>query len=78
MKEGDIITAEELLGNQEEGPSQLQWLRGKESPFGMDVLDCRAFALHQMSTTADATIAESFVHNTASDGTVFIGIFSAS
>lgn len=73
LKIGDIITVEELLGNQEEGPSQLQWLRGKESPFGMDVLDCRAFALHQMSTTADATIAESFVHSTASDGTVFIG-----
>jgi hypothetical protein len=33
VKVGDIITVDELLGNEVEGPSQLRWLRGKESPF---------------------------------------------
>jgi hypothetical protein len=33
----------------------------------------QAFAFRQMTTTADATTAESFLRNTQSDGTVFIG-----
>jgi hypothetical protein len=72
LQPGDIITAGELLGTSEEGPAQLRWIRGEDSPFGIDVLDCRAFALHHMSTTASDSIAESFLHNTQSDGTVFV------
>jgi hypothetical protein len=73
VKVGDIITVDEILGNEEEAPGQVQWLRGKKSPFEMDVLDCRGFALHHMSTSGDAAIAESFVRNMQSNGTEFVG-----
>jgi hypothetical protein len=74
MKVGDIVTTEDLLGGKQTGiPSKLRWLRGKKSPFGMDVLDCRSVALTTMSTSADPAIAESFLRNAKSDGTALIG-----
>jgi hypothetical protein len=74
MKVGDIVTTEDLLGGKQTGiPGKLRWLRGKKSPFGMDVLDCRSVVLTYMSTAADPAIAESFLRNTTSDGTAFIG-----
>ena len=73
LKVGDVVTGYDLLGSQENEPGELAWLRGSESPFGMDVLDCRSFALHHVSTTASPAIAESFSRNSKSDGTEFIG-----
>ncbi len=74
LKPGDIISGDDLLGNKHDSmPDELRWLRGKESPFGVDVLDCRAFALNHVSTTANPDVAESFTRNQESDGRSFIG-----
>jgi hypothetical protein len=56
-----------------DSPGGSLWLLGKESPFGMDVLDCRPTAQTYLSTTTDEKIAASFVANTRSNGTEFIG-----
>ena len=52
LKPGDIITGDDLFGDKpDDVPTELRWLRGKESPFGVDVLDCRAFALNQVDSS---------------------------
>ncbi len=51
------------------------WLRGDDSPFGMDVLDCRPMAQSYVLSTADERIADSFAQNTRSNGSEYIGKF---
>ena len=76
LKPGDIISSDDILGIDKgvaEALPPVGWLRGAASPFGMDVFDCRAVALTNVSMSGDPAIAESFLRLRRSDGTEYIG-----
>lgn len=50
-----------------------RWLTAAESPFGVEVLDCRAFAASMISTTGAPGIAERFLELRGDDGSRLCG-----
>ncbi|MBK8167174.1 MAG: O-acetyl-ADP-ribose deacetylase [bacterium] len=55
-------------GADEAGDTEPRWLHAADSPFGVEVLDCSAFAAGMISTTAAPGIAERFLELRDDDG----------
>jgi hypothetical protein len=53
--------------------SGVHWVSAGDSPFGVDVLDCRAFSQSMISTTQDQRIADSYLNLRASSGEQYRG-----
>lgn len=53
--------------------SELRWLEGADSPFGIRVLDCRSVAFGMVSTTGDPAVAQRFVELRSSVGIEHLG-----
>jgi hypothetical protein len=49
------------------------WLRGTDSPFGIDVLDCREVTQGMISATDDPDVAETFLRLRREDGNAYRG-----
>jgi hypothetical protein len=63
------------LGNPELPHFEIRWLEAAESPFGARLFDCREYAIHHFSTTADNAVAERFLNSRATDGKEYFGQF---
>jgi hypothetical protein len=49
------------------------WLRGADSPFGIDVLDCREVTQGMISATSDPDVADTFMRLRQADGVDYRG-----
>lgn len=66
---GAVLTA--ILppsGTDETGDTEPRWLAAADSPFGVEILDCSAFAAGMISSTAAPGIAERFLELRDDDG----------
>lgn len=53
--------------------SGVHWVSGNESPFGVNVLDCRSFSQSMVAVTQDPKIAESYATLRGSSGEQYRG-----
>jgi|WetSurMetagenome_2_1015567.scaffolds.fasta_scaffold28023_1 hypothetical protein len=77
INQGELLTEDDLPrvdSGSASNAHRVHWLRGLESPFGVDVFDCRAFSLHHEISIGDPELAESFLRNRYADGKEYVGL----
>lgn len=53
--------------------SEVRWLSASESPFGVDLLDCRSFSQSMLAVTQDPKVAETYATLRGSSGEQYRG-----
>lgn len=69
-------SSEEKAGRKDDGANNAassHWLRSNSNPVGIDILDCRRFAMTMVSVTSDLTVAECFNNLRSSLGSEIAG-----